>query len=219
MFSNIIVNKEVIIHMKVLIINGSPRANGNSSKLINEMKGIFDKENIEIDQYDIGAKAIRGCMACGYCYEHGECVFKDDVNDLAKRFENSDGLMVVSPVYYGSANGSVISLLDRLFYSSHFSKRFKVGAAFAVARRGGTTATFDELNKYFTISQMPVASGRYWNNGFGRTSGQIEGDEEGLQNARIVARNMVFLMKAIKDAKEKYGLPETEEIKSTHFIR
>ena len=205
--------------MKVLIINGSPRINGNSSILVKELKGIFAKENVEVDEYQIASKAIRGCMACGYCYTHGECVFKDDVNDLAKRFESADGLIVISPVYYGSANGSVTSLLDRLFYSSHFSKRFKVGAAFAVARRGGTTATFDELNKYFTISQMPVASGRYWNNGFGLTEGQINQDEEGLQNARVVARNMVFLMKAIKDAKEKYGLPETEEVKFTHFIR
>ena len=205
--------------MKVLIINGSPRLKGNSSTLVNEMIGIFNKEGVEVDNYQIGAKAIRGCMACGYCYEHGECVFKDDVNDLAKRFEQADGLVVVSPVYYGSANGSIISLLDRLFYSSHFSKKFKVGAAFAVARRAGATATFDELNKYFTISQMPIASGRYWNNGFGRSEGQIEKDEEGLQNARVVARNMVFLMKAIKDAKEKYGLPETEDAKFTHFIK
>lgn len=205
--------------MKVLIINGSPRINGNSSILVKELNGIFTKENVEVDEYQIGSKAIRGCMACSYCYTHGECVFKDDVNDLAKRFESADGLIVISPVYYGSANGSVISLLDRLFYSSHFSKRFKVGAAFAIARRGGTTATFDELNKYFTISQMPVASGRYWNNGFGRIEGQINQDEEGLQNARVVARNMVFLMKAIKDAKEKYGLPETEEVKLTHFIK
>lgn len=205
--------------MKVLIINGSPRLKGNSSTLVNEMIGIFNKEGVEVDNYQIGAKAIRGCMACGYCYEHGECVFKDDVNDLAKRFEQADGLVVVSPVYYGSANGSIISLFDRLFYSSHFSKKFKVGAAFAIARRGGTTATFDELNKYFTISQMPIASGRYWNNGFGRSEGQINQDEEGLQNARVVARNMVFLMKAIKDAKEKYGLPETEGTKFTHFIK
>jgi len=205
--------------MKVLIINGSPRVDGNSVRLINEMIDIFNKENVEVDHYQIGSKAIRGCMACGYCYEHGECVFKDDVNDLSKRLEVSDGLVIVSPVYYGSANGSIISLLDRLFYSSHFDKRFKVGAAFAIARRGGTTATFDELNKYFTINQMPIASGRYWNNGFGREQGQIQKDEEGLQNARVVARNMIFLMKAIKDAKDKYGFPEKEDIKFTHFIK
>ncbi len=205
--------------MKVLIINGSPRVNSNSAALIREITNIFEQEGVRIDLYQLGNKAIRGCMACGYCYEHQECVFKDDVNDLAGRFESADGLIVVSPVYYGSANGSVISLLDRLFYSTHFSKRFKVGAAFAIARRAGTTATFDELNKYFTISQMPVVSGRYWNNGFGRTPGQINQDEEGLQNARVVARNMVFLMKAIADAKEKYGLPQTEEVKATHFIK
>lgn len=205
--------------MRVLIINGSPRTKGNSSKLVEEMAKIFEKENVEVDSYQIGSKAIRGCMACGYCYEHNECVFKDDVNDLAKRFEAADGLIVLSPVYYGSANGSIISLLDRLFYSSHFEKRFKVGAAFAIARRAGTTATFDELNKYFTINQMPIASGRYWNNGFGRAEGQVEQDLEGTQNARVVARNMVFLMKAIKDAKEKYGLPEKEEVTYTHFIK
>jgi multimeric flavodoxin WrbA len=205
--------------MRVLIINGSPRLNGNSTKLINEMISIFNKENVEVDIYQIGNKDIRGCMACGSCYTHAQCVFKDDVKDLANRFELADGLIITSPVYYGSANGSVISLLDRLFYSSHFDKRFKVGAAFAIARRAGTTATFDELNKYFTINQMPIASGRYWNNGFGREQGQIDKDEEGLQNARVVARNMIFLMKAIKDAKEKYGLPEKEEIKFTHFIK
>ena len=205
--------------MKILIINGSPRLNGNSSKLINEMSNIFKDEKVEVDLYQIGSKAIRGCMACNYCHEHHECVFKDDVNDLAKRFAQSDGLVIVSPVYYGSANGSMISLLDRLFYSSHFDKRFKVGAAFAIARRAGTTATFDELNKYFLINQMPIASGRYWNNGFGREVGQIEKDEEGLQNARIVARNMIFLIKAIKDAKEKYGLPQNGEITYTHFIK
>ena len=205
--------------MKVLIINGSPRLNGNSSTLINEMKKIFIQQGVEVDEYQIASKPIRGCMACGYCFEHGECVFKDDVNDLAKRFEAADGLIITSPVYYGSANGSLISLLDRLFYSSHFDKRFKVGAAFAIARRAGTTATFDELNKYFTINQMPIASGRYWNNGFGREQGQINQDLEGLQNARITARNMVFLIKAIKDAKEKYGLPEKEETTYTHFIK
>ena len=205
--------------MKVLIINGSPRLEGNSTRLVKELTSVFDKENVEVDLYQIGNKAIRGCMACGYCYTHGECVFKDDVNDLAKRFEQADGLIVLAPVYYGSANGSIISLLDRLFYSSHFDRRFKVGAAFAIARRAGTTATFDELNKYFALNQMPIASGRYWNNGFGREQGQIEEDIEGLQNARIVARNMTFLMRGIALAKEKYGLPEKEEITYTHFIK
>ena len=205
--------------MKALIINGSPRLNGNSTELIKEISSVFEKEGVEVDLYQVGPKDIRGCMACGYCYTHGECVFKDDINDLAKRFESADGLVITSPVYYGSANGSIISLLDRLFYSSHFDKRFKVGAAFAIARRSGTTATFDELNKYFTINQMPIASGRYWNNGYGREQGQIVEDLEGLQNARIVARNMVFLMRGISLAKEKYGLPEKEETIYTHFIK
>lgn len=205
--------------MKVLIINGSPRVEGNSSKLINEITNVFYKEGIEYFLYQIGSNAIRGCMACAYCHSHDGCVFKDDVNMLSKEFKESDGLILVSPVYYASANGSLISLLDRLFQSSHFDKRFIVGAAFAIARRAGTTATFDELNKYFTISQMPVASGRYWNNGFGGGKGQIQEDLEGLQNARITARNMVFLMKAIRDAKEKYGLPEKEEVVGTNFIR
>ena len=205
--------------MKVLIINGSPRNVGNSTKLIEEMTYIFGNEEVEYEVYQIGNKTIRGCMACNYCASHDGCVFKDDVNELAHKLKNSDGLVVVSPVYYGSANGSVISLLDRLFYSSHLDLRMKVGAAFAVARRAGTTATFDELNKYFTINQMPVASGRYWNNGCGREKGQIEKDLEGLQNARIVARNMVFLMKSIALGKEKYGLPSLEETEYTHFIK
>jgi len=205
--------------MKVLIINGSPRINGNSVRLIKEMCNIFEKENVEIDIYQVGGKEIRGCIACGYCHTHKGCVFKDDINELSKRFESADGLIITSPVYYASANGSLISLLDRLFYSSHFDKRFKVGASFAVARRAGTTATFDELNKYFTINQMPIASGRYWNNGFGRETCQIEEDLEGLQNARVVARNMVFLMRGISLAREKYGLPEKEETTYTHFIK
>lgn len=205
--------------MKVLIINGSPRKDGNCARLISEAVGIFEKEGVEYELYEIGNKDIRGCMACGYCNTHGECVFKDDAVTLAKELDSCDGLLVASPVYYASANGSVISLLDRMFYSSTCDKRMKVGAAFAVARRGGTETTFDELNKYFTINQMPIASGRYWNNGFGRGKGEIEGDEEGLQNARVVARNMVFLMRSIALGKEKYGLPEKEEIRFTHFIK
>ena len=205
--------------MKVLIINGSPRLEGNCSKLIDELTYIFDQEDVTYEIYQIGTKAIRGCMACGFCYEHDGCVFKDDANLLANKLKDSDGLIVVSPVYYGSANGSLISLLDRMFYSSHLDLRMKVGAAFAVARRAGTTATFDELNKYFAINQMQIVSGRYWNNGYGREKGEIEKDLEGLQNARIVARNMVFLMKSIALGKEKYGLPQKEEIEYTHFIR
>ena len=205
--------------MKVLIINGSPRKEGNTSRLIGEATAIFEKEGVEWEEFQIGNKAVRGCMACGYCMTHEGCVFKDEVNELAAKLKESDGLLVASPVYYASANGSVISLLDRLFYSGHVDCRMKVGAAFAVARRAGTSATFDELNKYFTMNQMPIASGRYWNDGFGREKGQIEQDSEGLQNARVVARNMVFLMRSIALGKEAYGLPEREEISFTHFIR
>ena len=205
--------------MKVLIINGSPRKDGNTTALLSEVTKIFEKEDIEYEIYQIGNREIRGCRACGYCASHDGCVFKDDVNDLSEKFEKSDGLIVASPVYYASANGSVISLLDRLFYSCKADKRMKVGASFAVARRGGTTATFDQLNKYFTISQMPIASGRYWNNGFGAAKGEIENDLEGLQNARIVAKNMVFLMRSIALGKEKYGLPEAETVTGTNFIR
>ncbi|MBQ5973869.1 MAG: flavodoxin family protein [Oscillospiraceae bacterium] len=205
--------------MNVLILNGSPRSGGNTARLLKEATDVFDREGVTYDLYSIGSRGVRGCMACGYCHTHGACVLKDDVNALADKLAACDGLLVASPVYYGSANGSLVALLDRLFYSSPCDKRMKVGAAFAVARRAGTTAAFDELNKYFTISQMPIASGRYWNNGFGREKGEISADEEGLQNARVVARNMVFLMRSIALGRERYGLPEQEETAFTHFVR
>ena len=204
--------------MKVLIINGSPRKGGNCELLLQEAIKVFKENDVEIDLYELAGKAIPGCLACGYCYAHEHCVLNDDVVDLNRRLAEADGLMVASPVYFASANGSVISLLDRMFYSCHFDLRMKVGAAFAVARRAGTVATFDELNRFFTIRQMPVASGRYWNDGFGRGKGEIEQDKEGLQNARFVARNMIFLMRSIALGKEKYGLPELEEVTPTHFI-
>ena len=205
--------------MKVLIVNGSPKVKGNSTRLIKEMTQVFDEENIGYDIVNIGTKDIRGCIACGQCVKLGKCAFDDEVNKAAPLLDACNGLIVISPVYYASPNGTVLSFLDRLFYSCHTDKRMKVGAAFAVARRAGTSTTFDVLNKYFTISQMPIASGRYWNNGFGGADGQIEGDLEGLQNARITARNMVFLMKSIELGKEKYGLPQQEETAWTNFIR
>ena len=206
--------------MKVLLINGSPRVNGNTSLLLEEMVKVFKDNDVETEIIPIGSGNIRGCMGCGYCYEHNECVIKDLVNETASKFKEADGLVVASPVYYGSPNGTVISFLDRLFYSSNFSKKMKVGAAFAVARRGGTTASFDVLNKYFTISGMPIASGDYWNNAFGRTLGEVKEDKEGLRNARVVAQRMVFLMKAIKDAKEKYpDLLKEEGRAVTDFVK
>ena len=207
--------------MKVLIINGSPRVKGNSSRLIKEITGVFDSLKVEYEVVQVGNKDIRGCIGCSTCKTKGEgCVFKDIVNETSPKLKEADGLIVVSPVYYGSPNGTLISFLDRLFYSCNFSLKMKVGAAFAVARRAGTTASFDMLNKYFTIAGMPVVSGDYWNNGYGREPGQIEQDKEGLRNARVVAKRMVFLMAAIKDAKEKYpDLLMDDPREWTHFIR
>lgn len=206
--------------MKVLIINGSPRANGNTAIALNEMVKVFEKEGIESELVQIGNKDIRGCIACNSCAAKGKCVFDDAVNELAPEFEKADGLVVASPVYYASANATLIAFLDRLFYSTGFDKTMKVGAGVVVARRGGCSATFDELNKYFTISGMPVASSQYWNSVHGREQGEASGDAEGLQTMRVLAGNMAFLMKSIALGKEKYGLPEAEAEKQwTHFIR
>ena len=205
--------------MKVLIINGSPRVNGNTTIAVNEMVKVFEKEGVETEVVQIGNKDVRGCIACGTCFKKGQCVFDDVVNELAPKFEAADGLVVASPVYYASANATLIACLDRLFYSTHFDKTMKVGASVVCARRGGLSATFDELNKYFTICGMPVASSQYWNSIHGREPGQAEQDAEGLQTMRTLARNMTFLMKSIALGKEKHGLPEKEEWQPTHFIR
>ena len=205
--------------MKVLIINGSPRKEGNTSIAVNEMVKIFDGEGIESEIVQIGGKDIRGCIACGSCFKTGKCTFDDEVNELAAKFEAADGLILASPVYYASANATLIACLDRLFYSTHFDKTMKVGASVVVARRGGCSATFDELNKYLTISGMPVASSRYWNSVHGRLQGESSQDAEGLQTMRTLARNMAFLMKSIALGKEKYGLPEKEDWQMTNFIR
>ena len=205
--------------MKVLIINGSPRPNGNTSIAVSELVKTFEAEGIETEVCQIGNKDIRGCIACGKCSELGKCVFSDAVNELAPKFEEADGLIVASPVYYASANATLIACLDRLFFSSHFDKTMKVGASVAVARRGGCSATFDELNKYFTICGMPIASSQYWNSVHGREAGQAVHDAEGLQTMRTLARNMAFLMKSVALGKEKYGLPEKEPWQGTHFIR
>ncbi len=204
--------------MKVFILNGSPRVGGNTSIALDEMVKVFEKEGVETEVVFIGNKDIRGCIACGRCGEKGKCVFEDTVNELAPKFEEADGLVVASPVYYASANATLIACLDRLFYSTHFDKTMKVGASVVVARRGGCSATYDELNKYFTISGMPVASSQYWNSVHGREKGEAKKDLEGLYNMRVLARNMTFLMKSIALGKEKYGKPETEEHQWTHFI-
>lgn len=205
--------------MKVLAINGSPRRNGNTSLALDEMKKVFEEEGIEFEVVQIGNKDVRGCIACNQCAKNGKCVFDDVVNELAPKFEAADGLVVASPVYYASANATLIACLDRLFYSTSFDKTMKVGASVVCARRGGCSATFDELNKFFTISGMPIASSQYWNSIHGRGCGEAEKDEEGKQVMRVLARNMSFLIKSIALGKEMYGLPEKEERVATNFIR
>lgn len=205
--------------MKVLIINGSPRKNGNTSVALREAEKIFESEGIDYETLQIGGMDIRGCIACGSCFKNGKCAFNDIVNEAAPKFEAADGLIVATPVYYASANATLIAFLDRLFYSTAFDKTMKVGASIVCARRGGCSATFDELNKYFTIANMPVASSQYWNSIHGREKGEAEMDEEGRQTMRVLARNMAFLMKSIALGKEKYGLPEKEPWTPTHFIR
>lgn len=205
--------------MNVLMINGSPRGSGNTAIALREMKNVFAQEGIEVTELNVGAKAVRGCIACNKCAELGKCVFDDAVNEAAPLLAKADGVVVASPVYYASANGNLISFLDRLFYSCRCDLTMKVGASVVCARRGGCSATFDELNKYFTISGMPLASSQYWNSIHGRLPGEAEQDEEGKQTMRTLARNMAFLMKSIALGKEAYGLPEKEPRVATHFIR
>lgn len=205
--------------MKILMLNGSPRINGNTSIALDEMKRVFEAEGAEVEIVQIGNQAVRGCIACGKCKKLGKCVFDDIVNELSPRFEKADGLVIASPVYYASANATLIAVLDRLFYSTPFDKTMKVGASVVSARRGGCSATFDELNKYFAVSNMPIAPSQYWNLIHGLAPGEADLDEEGKQTMRVLARNMMFLMKSIALGKEQFGLPETEKRAWTHFIR
>lgn len=197
--------------MKVLILNGSPNAKGNTTTAIEELVKTFDENGVETEVVQVGKEVIRGCVGCGGCGKLGRCVYDDQVNEVAKLFEACDGMIAASPVYYASANSTLTALLDRLFFSTSFDKRMKVGASVAVARRGGCSATFDQLNKYFTISGMPVASSQYWNSVHGCVPGEAKEDAEGLQTMRTLADNMSFLMKCIALGKEKFGLPEEEE--------
>lgn len=204
---------------KVLILNGSPHKDGNTSIAIREMEQVFQKNGVEVKTVQVGNKNIRGCVACYRCREIGKCVFDDMVNELAPLLEEADGMVIASPVYYASANATLIACLDRLFYSTPFDKSMKVGASVVCARRGGCSATFDELNKFFTISNMPIASSQYWNSIHGRDIGEAEMDEEGRQTMRTLANNMTFLMKSIELGKKEYGLPEQETRIGTNFIR
>ena len=205
--------------MTVLVINGSPRKGGNTSLAIAEMKKIFDANGIAVEEVNVGGLDVRGCTACGKCGDGNGCVFNDIVTETLPKFKEAAGVVVASPVYYASPNGTLISFLDRLFYSAPFDKTMKVGASVAVARRGGCTATFDVLNKYFTISGMPVASSCYWNMVHGRNKGEAEQDAEGMQTMRILAENMVFLMKSIELGKKEFGLPKKEEKLWTNFVK
>ena len=209
--------KEQFTMAKVILINGSPHGKGCTAEALGEMIKVFEKEGIETRLIQVGNKQIRGCLACGRCGELGKCTFDDAVNEVAAEFKDADGLVVGSPVYYASPNGTLIAFLDRLFNSTPYSKQMKVGAAVVSARRGGNTASFDVLNKYFTISGMPIASSTYWNQVHGFTAEDVRKDVEGLQTMRNLARNMAFMIKAINDAKEKYGLPETEKGAFTCF--
>ena len=205
--------------MYVLMVNGSPHKEGNTFIALNEMDRIFRAEGVETEILHIGNQDIRGCIACGSCAKTGKCVFNDAVNEAAPKLARCQGLVVASPVYYASANATLIAFLDRLFFSTRFDKTMIVGASVAAARRGGLTATYDELNKYFGISGMPIASGQYWNGIHGREPGEANEDAEGLQMMRTLARNMVFLMRGIEIAKEKYGVPAREPFTNTDFIR
>lgn len=205
--------------MKVLLLNGSPKAGGNTFLALDEVRKELEKQGIETELIHVGNQNVRGCLACGGCFRKGACVLNDVVNELAPKLEGADGLVVGSPVYYASANGTLISVLDRLFYSTRFDKTMKVGASVAVARRGGCSSTFDQLNKYFTISGMPIVSSQYWNSVHGGAPGQAAEDEEGLQTMRTLARNMAFLMKSIALGREQFGLPAQEPHVATNFIR
>lgn len=205
--------------MKVLLINGSPNANGNTAMALREMEKVFSEQGIETEWIHVGNMAIRGCLACQTCYKNAKCAIDDVVNEVAQKFEACDGMVVGSPVYYAGANGTLTAFLDRLFYSTRFDKRMKVGAAVVAARRGGLSSTFDQLNKYFTISGMPVASGQYWNSIHGAKPGQAAEDAEGLQSMRTLANNMSFLIKSIDLGKQQFGLPEREKHVYTNFVR
>ena len=205
--------------MHILMLNGSPRKDGNTSVALREMEKVFLEAGFTVETVQVGQMAVRGCLCCGYCFKNGKCAMDDVVNELAEKLKAADGLVIGSPVYYAAPNGTLVALLDRLFYSSGFDKTMKVGASVAVARRGGCSSTFDQLNKYFTISGMPVAAGQYWNSVHGRRPGEAEEDGEGLQGMRTLARNMTFLIKSIALGKEAYGIPEKEPRISTNFIR
>lgn len=205
--------------MKVILINGSPNAKGCTYTALEEVSKTLNIEGIETEIIHVGHKDIRGCIGCRQCKSIKKCVFDDLVNEVAPKFKECDGIIIGSPVYFASANGTLVSFIDRLFYSMTEDKTMKVGAAVVSCRRGGNSATFDELNKYFTISGMPVVSSQYWNMVHGNSPEEVKQDLEGLQTMRTLGRNMAFLIKSIQLGKEQFGLPEKEEHTFTNFIR
>ncbi len=205
--------------MKVLLINGSPHKDGTTFAALSEIQKTLEGEGVESEIIHVGHLATHGCLGCYSCFKTGQCIIDDEVNVVAKKLEKADGIIVGSPVHYAAPSGGIICFLDRLFYSARFDKRDKVGAAVVCARRGGCTAAFDVLNKYFTISGMPVVSSTYWNQVHGANGSDALLDEEGMQCMRNLGRNAAFLIKSIRLGKEAYGLPEVEKGKRTNFIR
>lgn len=205
--------------MKVLLINGSPRSNGNTSTALTEITKILNEYDIETMIIHVGNLAIKGCVGCGQCEKLKRCIYEDMINEVAKYFEEADGLIIGSPVYYAGANGTLINFLTRLFHSTKFDKRMKVGASVVAGRRGGLSSTYDELNKFFGIAGMPIVTSQYWNSVHGKDIGEALKDEEGLQTMRTLAHNMAFLMKSISLGKETFGMPPKEEKITTNFIR
>ena len=203
--------------MKVLILDGSPRRNGCTARALEEIEKTLHEEGIETETVLVGNKDIRGCIACRSCASTGKCVFDDIVNEIAPKFESADGIIIGTPVYYAGSNGTILSLLDRLFFSTHFDKSMKVGACVISSRRAGSTSAYDEVNKYFGICSMPIATSTYWNEVHGSKAEDVEKDKEGLQTMRNLGRNMAFLMKSIQLGKEKYGLPKNQKGTFTNF--
>ena len=204
--------------MKVLLINGSPHKAGTTYTALREAEQALNKEGIETEIIQVGSKPIRGCSGCLSCKKTVKCIMDDEVNEVAEKLEKADGIIVGSPVYYAAPNGTLVSFLDRLFYSSRCDKTMKVGAAVVCARRGGCTACFDVLNKYFSISGMPIATSTYWNQVHGANENDAPLDLEGMQCMRNLAKNMAFLIKCIALGKESFGVPEMEKGARTNFI-
>ena len=203
--------------MKVLILNGSPRSHGCTARALEEVEKTLHEEGIETETVLVGNKDVIGCIACRSCASTGKCVFDDIVNEIAPKFESADGIIIGTPVYYAGSNGTILSLLDRLFFSTHFDKSMKVGACVISSRRAGSTSAYDEVNKYFGICSMPIVTSTYWNEVHGSKAEDVEKDKEGLQTMRNLGRNMAFLMKSIQLGKEKYSLPKNEKGTFTNF--